>query len=175
MGGNTGLHFACMEGNVDVARLLVASKKSRILNMQNNMNQAAIHLAAKHGHKDIVRMLMEHKAILGGEVSPLSYALASGSKPLVKKLLDSRCQVNEATERKQIKWLMESDETKKTPHVFTPNDEVQKKKERFVVTYSSKEDMYYTCLKPDVKGWEMGTEKYQNIFRNVDDDSEKVF
>lgn len=72
--GNTGLHFACLKGHTEIAKLLIQKKQSKIINTRNCSNQAAIHIAAQYGRKDVVKLIIEMKAIIGGEVTALSFS-----------------------------------------------------------------------------------------------------
>lgn len=63
--GSTVLHWAAMTGNVDVAReLLKRGRKVSSKNDTNNRKETPIFLAAREGHIDIVRLLLEQNADL---------------------------------------------------------------------------------------------------------------
>ena len=63
--GKTAFHFACKNGDIDEAQLLI--KKSREfnidLNSKNEIHRTAFHLACLHKKTDIVKLLMENAVV----------------------------------------------------------------------------------------------------------------
>ncbi len=60
--GNTPLHWAVYNGNIEVVRFLVENKSS--LTILNDLGKTPLHVAAELGYADIARVLIEYKASL---------------------------------------------------------------------------------------------------------------
>ena len=59
--GNTALHYAGEKGHVDVAKLILAKKDTKV-GLPNNENETPIWLATTYGHAEMVALLLQHKA-----------------------------------------------------------------------------------------------------------------
>jgi uncharacterized protein len=87
----TWLHVACIEGQIEIVKLLV--QLGLDINIEaGTFNAGAINRAASEGHYDIVRYLLTCGAkmdISEPDRNPLFAAIYGGHKDIVKLLLDS--------------------------------------------------------------------------------------
>ena len=102
IGGETVLHKACSSGNSDsnsvlVEMLMKISKKLKIeINILNNANHIALHLASNHGHAETAKVLMEESTTLKFDLNvqnkqgytAFHFACQSGSTDIVRIMLD---------------------------------------------------------------------------------------
>ena len=59
--GNTPLHIACINGQVDVAELLIRSMNARVDEL-NSRGETPLHLACMLGHKGVIERLLLARA-----------------------------------------------------------------------------------------------------------------
>ena len=94
--GNTPLHLACQENQIDVVKALAAAKKTQQpatgsnLDPLNHSLLTPLHLACASGHLDVVRYLLSQNAnfptsakvdfMKGADQTPL-FALAESGDP----------------------------------------------------------------------------------------------
>ena len=91
--GNTPLHLACQENQLDVVKALAAAKKMRQPTNMDPLNHSLLtplHLACASGHLDVVRYLLSQNAnfptsakvdfMKGADKTPL-FALAESGDP----------------------------------------------------------------------------------------------
>lgn len=93
--GETKLHEACINGNYQVAKMLI--DQGHALNVRDNAGWLPLHEAAIHGHRDIVELLLDNGAKgsindKGGAecqgITPLYDAASNGNLSVVQLLLD---------------------------------------------------------------------------------------
>ena len=95
---------ACSTGDVDALRLLLANDQTlvraeRVDAQHGYRGWTGLHEAAKHGHVDAVRLLLEHGADpgareTGDNTTPLHWAAAHGHVDVVRALLDAGADVH---------------------------------------------------------------------------------
>ncbi|WP_438456617.1 ankyrin repeat domain-containing protein [Wolbachia endosymbiont of Kerria lacca] len=120
------LHYAAFKGDVQVTKILLESGANPNLNMQGSgillstadetqkyedwehdyQGLTPLHYAAKNGHKEVVKILLQNKAEVNAETTdkgwnegwtPLHYAVQNGHKEVVKILLQNKADVNAET------------------------------------------------------------------------------
>uniref|UniRef100_A0A8C5ID17 Uncharacterized protein n=1 Tax=Junco hyemalis TaxID=40217 RepID=A0A8C5ID17_JUNHY len=75
MDGCTPLHYATMKGNTDILKLLLASGKNKNINDRNVWRKTALHIAAEHGHGELINVLLSHGAAINASDSSRDTAL----------------------------------------------------------------------------------------------------
>ncbi|XP_067661816.1 serine/threonine-protein phosphatase 6 regulatory ankyrin repeat subunit B-like [Haliotis asinina] len=88
--GNNILHIACQSGHIDVVQYLL-SLNSLDINSRGRKKRTPVMLAADHGHKEVIELLINHRADLsisgkGGD-NILHIACQSGHIDVVQYLL----------------------------------------------------------------------------------------
>merc|ERR1712013_594226 len=91
----TPLHFAAMEGHLDVLKLLFHHAEdtggyvllSRMIMDQDRDEQTALHLAVENGHTDIVNLVKTNL------ITPLHLACRSGQLDIVQILVESEADI----------------------------------------------------------------------------------
>lgn len=87
--GYTALHFACQQGHVDLAKLLIAHGAK--LETRNSKLMTPLHLAAQNGHSSIAEMLLSKGAEINAktlkDVTALHLAAREGHRNVVAALL----------------------------------------------------------------------------------------
>uniref|UniRef100_A0A8D8WQM1 GA-binding protein subunit beta-2 n=1 Tax=Cacopsylla melanoneura TaxID=428564 RepID=A0A8D8WQM1_9HEMI len=88
--GSSPIHYAAKRNKLDVAKLLLESKKC---SLENKMQKTPLHLAAKEGHVTMCELLIQHKVdvnhrdIMG--MTALHWAVTYEHYPVVSLLLDN--------------------------------------------------------------------------------------
>jgi len=59
--GWTALMYACSENHVDCVRVLVAERARADVTMRNHQGETALDIARRRGHRDIVKLLQQHR------------------------------------------------------------------------------------------------------------------
>ncbi len=88
--GYTALHYACLNGHIEIVKKLL-DKNNNVINFVNNERETPLHLASKNGHTEIVDLLIKNGAITdeGNKYgyTPLHWASQNGNIDIVKALL----------------------------------------------------------------------------------------
>nr|WP_255581766.1 ankyrin repeat domain-containing protein [Cupriavidus sp. AU9028] len=86
--GETALMLACLQGQMDLVRIMVEQRKVEV----NKTGWTPLHYAATNGHTEIVRLLLDHSAYVDAEspngTTPLMMAARGGHAETIKLLLD---------------------------------------------------------------------------------------
>jgi ankyrin repeat protein len=94
--GVTPLHSAALEGQKDLAELLLANKAE--VNARDNVGGTPLHYAAATGHRDVAVLLLANKAVVDARanngVTPLHAAAAQGHKDVMELLLANKADIN---------------------------------------------------------------------------------
>lgn len=94
--GNTLLHIAVTDNNIEIIKLLLKNKAD--LNIKNETGMTALHIAVVNENLSTVNLLLEHKAKpnLGNQsgTSPLMLAANIGSINILKTLIKHGAQVD---------------------------------------------------------------------------------
>jgi ankyrin repeat protein len=80
-GGESPLHYACMGGNVDVARFLITEAKANLIS-SDKLGRHPIHCAVESGHAQIVSALVEGLDVKKWTSKVLQMGDDRGSTPL---------------------------------------------------------------------------------------------
>ncbi|MBP5426773.1 MAG: ankyrin repeat domain-containing protein [Clostridiales bacterium] len=96
--GNTLLHYACSEQDLELVKFLVNIKNLKI-NMTNDKGLAPIHYACGNPKMEIIKLLLERKDLdlnkrTAKGVTPLHALAAKGTKEMVRLFLDKGVDVN---------------------------------------------------------------------------------
>ena len=94
MNGNTALHCACEQGQLEVVELLVRAKAN--INANNFKNFTPLHLAAASGHVQVAEHLIQEEVSIDGDdkvSSPLLLACRVGHCSIVKLLLKHQADI----------------------------------------------------------------------------------
>nr|AAY27980.1 inhibitor of nuclear factor kappaB [Euprymna scolopes] len=92
--GNTAMHIACREGNIDIARLLFQYAPHRvILELRNYDGLSCLHIAALQNHYSLMELLLENGANINVQDGKsgrtvLHYAAEYGNQRLVNQLFN---------------------------------------------------------------------------------------
>ena len=94
--GNTPLHWACILGRIETARILL--EHGAKVNVKNHYGKTPLHFASRYGRIEIAKTLLEHGAKVNiktnyGE-TPLHLAIFNGHAELAKTLLNYGADVN---------------------------------------------------------------------------------
>ena len=91
IGGNTPLHIACFNGDLQELIRLLEDNNINYVNYVNNYMQTALHIACQNGHINIVDELIKNGAIVDcydfNWNSPLHYACENNHLEIVKILI----------------------------------------------------------------------------------------
>jgi hypothetical protein len=94
--GKTWLYIACLEGNVDNVKKLVATDEMKI-KAKNKFGQVPLHLVADSGHLSVVEILLKHdggiEAIDARKRTPIMSAASQGHLSVVKLLVENGANV----------------------------------------------------------------------------------
>jgi hypothetical protein len=87
--GSTPLHYAVMNGQVEIARLLLQNGAE--VNVKSNGGTTPLHWAALNGHVDILHLLVENGADLEAQdkygIRALYEAVCNGHLPFIQELI----------------------------------------------------------------------------------------
>jgi NF-kappa-B inhibitor-like protein 2 len=106
--GETRLHEACINGNYQMAKMLI--DQGHAINVRDNAGWLPLHEAANHGHKDLVELLLDNGAQSaindkGGVncdgITPLFDAASNGHLSVVELLLDRGAKATIKTDSDQ--------------------------------------------------------------------------
>ena len=92
--GNTALHCACEQGQLEVVELLVRAKAD--INANNLKNFTPLHLAAASGHMQVAEYLIQEEVSIDGDgkvSTPLLLACKVGHSSIVKLLLKHQADI----------------------------------------------------------------------------------
>jgi ankyrin repeat protein len=103
MSGSTPLHLAVAQGNLAVAEFLITNKAQ--IDARQNSGVTSLIIAMTRSNTNMVKLLLDHHADanlktcvdLGWWLSPLDWAIYSGSPEMVKLLLEAKADPNGAT------------------------------------------------------------------------------
>ncbi len=110
--GRTGLHICAMNGNMQIARILV--KAGAKLDLPDRLGNTPLHLAVARGQSEIAMLLINAGAKLDLEnksgMTPLMIAASRGNLELVRALIAKGASVakTDYTGRDAIGWAEES-------------------------------------------------------------------
>ncbi|MBU0514428.1 MAG: ankyrin repeat domain-containing protein [Proteobacteria bacterium] len=97
--GRTALHWAAVEGHVNLAELLLDAEAD--VNAENRDGETPLHEAVFRGWAGLARLLLARGAYVNARnkvgVTPLHYAAGLGRRQLVEILLDKGAEVNART------------------------------------------------------------------------------
>ncbi len=90
----TSLHYSCMNGSIDIIKLLL-KRKDINLNLQNNAGYTPFYVACEYGKSDVVKLLLEDSRVNVNLVegygwTPLMAACYGGKTGLVIELLKDK-------------------------------------------------------------------------------------
>lgn len=96
-GKNTLLHQAATHNRIEIATCFL-EEYSNDVDILNEDDQTALHIAAKEGFEDMVKLLIDNKADINKEDkksnTPLYYAVNKGYRKIVKILLEKKANYN---------------------------------------------------------------------------------
>jgi len=99
--GRTALHWAAMEGHINLAELLLDAEAD--VNAENRDGDTPLHEAVFRGWAGLARLLLARGAYVNARnklgVTPLHYAAGLGRRQLVEILLDRGAEINARTVR----------------------------------------------------------------------------
>ena len=105
----TPLHHACLNGHIDIVKLLL-TKKARTDCRQNSNHATPLHLASKHGHLEIVKCLLEFKNSVNDKMlngyTALHLAAEKGHSEIAKHLITKGAEIDAESDEKHITPLM---------------------------------------------------------------------
>ncbi|KAJ9602585.1 hypothetical protein H2200_012778 [Cladophialophora chaetospira] len=97
----TPLQWAAATGHESIAKAILQRVKSDHVNKASNRGKTALHLAAQHNNTGIIRLLLNHGAIIDGRSeggwTPLLIAAKAGHLEAVETLLAYRANINART------------------------------------------------------------------------------
>jgi ankyrin repeat protein len=89
--GNTPLHVACENGNLDCVGILLQSRSKGGINNGNKDKSTPLHLACQSGRRDVVTFLLENGASINQgdkkETTPLFESCRKGDGHITELLL----------------------------------------------------------------------------------------
>lgn len=101
--GNTPLHLAAVNGQVEVVAELI--KHDAAVNTQNSLGYTPLHYASRSGHLNVAIELIAHDANVNAQnnkkETPLHLAAANGHSEIVTKLITYGADVNAQDENSQ--------------------------------------------------------------------------
>ncbi|KAI6650880.1 Transient receptor potential cation channel [Oopsacas minuta] len=103
MYGNTALHLACEQGQLEVVELLMKARAN--INAINFNNRSPLHLAAAAGHVQVAEYLIQEEAPIDSDVTastPLLLACQAGHLLMVKLLLKHGADICKHEDRAEI-------------------------------------------------------------------------
>ena len=110
--GLTPLYWAVIEGNKDVASLLIA--KGADVNAKDNTRMTPLHEAAKVGYKDLAELLIAKGANVNAKesegITPLQLAVKSNKKDIAELLIAKEADVNAKDNQGNtpLEWALEN-------------------------------------------------------------------
>jgi len=106
--GRAGLHYAAINGNLQVAAILI--KANAKVDLKDSLGNTPLHYAADHQHLDIAKLLIECRATVDAEnkdgMTPLMLAASRGDVEIVQTLLASGANPGKTdfTGRDALSW-----------------------------------------------------------------------
>jgi ankyrin repeat protein len=110
--GRTGLQIASINGNLQIAAILL--KAQAHLDLKDKLGNTALHYAADRGHVEMVQLLLDVGATLDPQnkngMTPLMVAASRGNAAIVQALLAKGANVRKTdyTGRDAVGWAAES-------------------------------------------------------------------
>jgi uncharacterized protein len=110
--GRTGLQIAAINGNLQIAAILL--KAQAHLDLKDKLGNTALHYAADRGHVEMVQLLLDVGAALDPQnkngMTPLMVAASRGNAAIVQALLAKGANVRKTdyTGRDAVGWAAES-------------------------------------------------------------------
>jgi ankyrin repeat protein len=97
--GNSGLHFACKNNHVDIAKLLLSKKSS--IDLFNNDRFSPLHYACQEGHLNIVELLIFNNGTINlldsYNRTPFYIACKKGHLQIASLMLDNNAELDGVT------------------------------------------------------------------------------
>ena len=82
--GRTVLHTAAIQGSVSACELILSSCEKEILNMKDNQEQTALHLATLSGHGEMVAFLLQNGGGLNRRIPCCPFKVLSESRLIIR-------------------------------------------------------------------------------------------
>ena len=110
--GRTGLHIAAINGNLQIAAILIKAKMH--LEVRDPLGNTPLHLAADRNHPEVVKLLLDVGAVADAEnrngMTPLMIAARNGNIEIVQALLakGASAKKTDFTGRDALSWAADS-------------------------------------------------------------------
>ncbi|XP_074764166.1 LOW QUALITY PROTEIN: CARD- and ANK-domain containing inflammasome adapter protein-like [Athene noctua] len=92
MDGCTPMHYAAIKGNTEIVKILLTSRKNKNIDDRNIWRKTTLHIAAEHGHSNLINLLLSHGAAINASDSskdtPLHCACKAGHFNAVNSLVN---------------------------------------------------------------------------------------
>jgi len=184
---NMPAHIAAADDNVLLIDGLV-KMHSKFLTIKNNRLETPIHIAVKHGHKEITQQLAEAKLNIDGENidgdRPLFLAFKSGNLDIAKTLIEHKADINK-THSKTGETLLENAISTSNLEIFSVlsqyNPAIKNPKHMHIsLKKLDKRDVFvkkafeYLCSQLEIRGDDISSEnkiilkEAKNYLRNLD-------
>jgi len=96
--GYHALLFACLQGQIDVAREIINSDEGKTVNQKNKTNLSSLMVACKNDHAPTVRLLLQARANINDKdddmMTALLYACEAGAEDCVEILVKEGADCN---------------------------------------------------------------------------------